>query len=114
MKLKRKLVGRIMSLGLSGFIMAVTNSLVQIVCNITIGAYGGDLYIGVMTILNSVREIANIAIVGITNGAQPVLGFNYGAGKTGNPIYRDYWLCLYDFCVGMCHDLSEHFYQNVQ
>ena len=81
MKLKRKLVGRIMSLGLSGFIMAVTNSLVQIVCNITIGAYGGDLYIGVMTILNSVREIANIAIVGITNGAQPVLGFNYGAGE---------------------------------
>ena len=76
MKLKRKLVGRIMSLGLSGFIMAVTNSLVQIVCNITIGAY-----IGVMTILNSVREIANIAIVGITNGAQPVLGFNYGAGE---------------------------------
>ena len=75
MKLKRKLVGRIMSLGLSGFIMAVTNSLVQI------GAYGGDLYIGVMTILNSVREIANIAIVGITNGAQPVLGFNYGAGE---------------------------------
>lgn len=81
MKLKRKLVGRITSLGLSGFIMAVTNSLVQIVCNITIGAYGGDLYIGVMTILNSVREIVNIAIVGITNGAQPVLGFNYGAGE---------------------------------
>ncbi|MGN1206267.1 MAG: MATE family efflux transporter [Eubacterium sp.] len=81
MRLKRKLVARIMSLGLSGFIMSVTNSLVQIVCNITIGMYGGDLYIGVMTILNSVREIVNIAIVGITNGAQPVLGFNYGAGE---------------------------------
>ena len=46
-----------MSLGLSGFIMAVTNSLVQIVCNITIGAYGGDLYIGVMTILNVKSQI---------------------------------------------------------
>ncbi|MDD5995257.1 MAG: MATE family efflux transporter [Clostridiales bacterium] len=81
MILKKQLVPKIMGLGLSGFIMAVTNSLVQIVCNITIGTYGGDLYIGIMTILNSVREIVNIAIVGITNGAQPVLGFNYGAGE---------------------------------
>lgn len=75
------LIRKIVGLGTSGFIMAVTNSLVQIVCNVTLGQYGGDLYIGVMTILNSVREIANIAIVGITNGAQPVIGFNYGAGE---------------------------------
>lgn len=79
MKLIPKLVKKIAALGTSGFIMAVTNSFVQIICNVTLKAYGGDLYIGVMTILNSVREIANIAIVGITSGAQPVLGFNYGA-----------------------------------
>ena len=72
-------IGKIAGLGMSGFIMAVTNSIVQIICNVTLKQYGGDLYIGVMTILNSVREIANIAIVGITSGAQPVLGFNYGA-----------------------------------
>lgn len=81
MRLRFPLVGKIIGLGTSGFIMAVTNSFVQIICNVTLKAYGGDLYIGVMTILNSVREIANIAIVGITSGAQPVLGFNYGAGK---------------------------------
>ena len=81
MKLQGVLVRKIVSLGTSGFIMAVTNSFVQIICNVTLKSYGGDLYIGVMTILNSVREIANIAIVGITSGAQPVLGFNYGAGE---------------------------------
>ena len=81
MKLQGVLVRKIVSLGTSGFIMAVTNSFVQIICNVTLKSYGGDLYIGVMTILNSVREIVNIAIVGITSGAQPVLGFNYGAGE---------------------------------
>ncbi len=79
MRLEFPLVRKIVGLGTSGFIMAVTNSFVQIICNVTLKSYGGDLYIGVMTILNSVREIANIAIVGITSGAQPVLGFNYGA-----------------------------------
>ena len=81
MRLEFPLVKKIVGLGTSGFIMAVTNSFVQIICNVTLKSYGGDLYIGVMTILNSVREIANIAIVGITSGAQPVLGFNYGAGE---------------------------------
>ena len=81
MRLEFPMVRKIVGLGTSGFIMAVTNSFVQIICNVTLKSYGGDLYIGVMTILNSVREIANIAIVGVTSGAQPVLGFNYGAGE---------------------------------
>lgn len=81
MKVQFRVMCKIVGLGMSGFIMAVTNSIVQIICNITLKQYGGDLYIGVMTILNSVREIANIAIVGITSGAQPVIGFNYGAGE---------------------------------
>lgn len=81
MALRPILVLRIAGLGLSGFIMAVTNGIVQIVCNRTLKIYGGDLYIGVMTVLNSVREIAHVVIMGITNGAQPVIGFNYGAGE---------------------------------
>lgn len=81
MRIQLRLILKIIGLGMSGFIMAVTNGVVQIICNITLKQFGGDLYIGVMTTLNSVREIANIAVVGITNGAQPVLGFNYGAGE---------------------------------
>lgn len=79
MKWQLPLVIRITGLGLSGFIMAVTNSIVQIVCNRTLKIYGGDLYVGIMTVLNSVREIANVVVVGITNGAQPVISYNYGA-----------------------------------
>lgn len=74
-----KLCREITTLGMSGFIMSATNCLVQIVCNITLKAYGGDLYIGIMTILNSVREIISLPVNGITNGSQPVLGYNYGA-----------------------------------
>ena len=73
----------IMAIGLPGFVMQGTNSLVQIVCNNQLQAYGGDLYVGIMTVLNSVREILSLPVMGITSGAQPVLGFNYGAKKNG-------------------------------
>lgn len=69
----------ILTLGTAGFIMQATNCVVQIVCNSTLQSYGGDLYIGVMTVLNSVREVLMLPVLGISNGAQPVLGYNYGA-----------------------------------
>lgn len=69
----------ITTLGMSGFIMSATNCVAQIACNSMLSIYGGDLYIGIMTILNSIREIISMPVMGITNGAQPVLGFNFGA-----------------------------------
>ncbi len=72
---------RIMTLGLPGFVMQATNSLVQIVCNTQLRNTGGDLYVGVMTVIGSVREILSLPVGGISNGAQPVLGYNYGAGR---------------------------------
>lgn len=71
----------ITTLGLAGFMMAITNSIVQVVCNATLSVYGGDLYVGVMTVINSIREIISMPVGGITNGSQPVISFNYGAGK---------------------------------
>lgn len=76
-----QLLRKIMGLGTSGFVMAGTTGAVQVVCNATLKLYGGDLYIGVMTILNSIREVLLLPISGLTSGAQPVLGFNYGAGR---------------------------------
>ena len=73
------LIREIITLGFSGFIMAITNSIVQIVCNATLSQYGGDLYIGIMTIINSVREFVFMPVLGITHASQPVMGFNYGA-----------------------------------
>ncbi len=71
----------IVALGIVGFIMQATNALTQVACNTTLQRYGGDLYVSVMTVLNSVREIFSMPIHGITSGAQPVLGYNYGAKK---------------------------------
>lgn len=79
MKVDWQLAKQIMSLGASGFIMQGTNCLVQVVCNSTLQIYGGDLYVGVMTVLNSVREVLSLPVSGISSGAQPVLGYNYGA-----------------------------------
>lgn len=81
MKVQLKLLKEIVGLGTSGFVMAITNGIVQIVCNAVLSGFGGDIYVGVMTVLNSVREITHLPVTGITNGAQPVIGFNYGAGK---------------------------------
>ena len=79
MRLGARRVGKILALGLSGFIMAITNSLVQMACNASLQAYGGDIYVGVMTVINSVREVAQMPVNGVTNSAQPVISFNYGA-----------------------------------
>ena len=88
LRLKRSKIGvskerlkRIISLGLPGFVMQGTNSLVSIVCNNQLQSYGGDLYVGIMTILNSVREMLSLPMTGITHGTQPIIGFNYGAKK---------------------------------
>lgn len=83
LRLRGDLVKRILALGLSGFTMSVTNSLVQIFCNASLQFYGGDLYVGAMTIIYSVREVAQMPIQGFTQGAQPVLGYNYGAEQNG-------------------------------
>lgn len=69
----------IFKFGTSNFIMQGTNCLVQVACNSTLQNYGGDLYVGIMTVLNSVREITMLPISGIVSGAQPVISFNYGA-----------------------------------
>ncbi len=70
---------KIVSLGLSGFFVNMTNSLVQVVCNATLQHYGGDTYVGVMTIINTIREVVIMPVQGLTNGSQPVEGYNYGA-----------------------------------
>lgn len=83
LKVDWKLTREITALGMAGFIMQGTNCLVQVVCNATLKRYGGDLYVGIMTVINSVREILSLPVSGLTSGAQPVLGYNYGAKQFG-------------------------------
>ena len=69
----------IISLGTAGFIMQLTNSLVTICCNNVLSVTGGDIYISVMTIVSSVRQLVETPIYAINEGASPILSYNYGA-----------------------------------
>ena len=69
----------IFRLGTANFIMQGTNCLVQVACNSTLQIYGGDLYVGIMTVVNSIREIFMLPLSGMVGGAQPVISYNYGA-----------------------------------
>ena len=71
----------IISLGTAGFIMQLTNSLVSIFCNNVLGATGGDVYISVMTIISSVRQMVETPIYAINEGTSPILSYNYGARR---------------------------------
>lgn len=74
---------QITQLGVAGFVMQATNGIVQVAANNMLGIYGGDIYIGIMTVLNSVRDVVSLPLHGFTNAAQPVIGYNYGARKLG-------------------------------
>ncbi len=83
MKLSIPILKQIVSLGMSGFVMYLSTGIVQVACNSSLAKYGGDLCIGIMTVLTSIREIVYLPLSGLTGGAQPVIGYNYGAAEYG-------------------------------
>ena len=78
-RIQKDITRDVFKLGTANFIMQGTNCLVQVMCNSTLQLFGGDLYVGVMTVLSSVREITMLPVSGIVGGGQPVISFNYGA-----------------------------------
>ena len=95
--LSPEIVKSITAMGFTGFVMEFTNSLTQVVCNRTLKFYGGEMYVGIMTIVNSVRAIMGVAVNGIVQGAQPVLGFNYGAKKYNRVLQGIRYSSLFAF-----------------
>ena len=81
LKLNKSLVGAIFAIGCAPFAMQIAASCVQIICNNSLKTYGGDLAIGAMATINSVIMMVGMPIIGISQGAQPIIGFNYGAKK---------------------------------
>lgn len=71
----------IMALGISPFIMQATESAISIILNRGLSMYGGDLYVGSMTILQSVMQLIVIPVQGFTQGVQPIISYNFGARK---------------------------------
>lgn len=72
---------RTLSLGVSPFTMTFTESAIQVVLNRGMMLYGGDMYVGTMTIISSIVNLFSTPLHGYTHGVQPLLSFNYGAGN---------------------------------
>ncbi|MDD6221427.1 MAG: MATE family efflux transporter, partial [Lachnospiraceae bacterium] len=73
--------GKIVSLGLTPFIMQVTNSLVSLCCNSMLMRWGGTMYVSAMTTVSSVRQILDTPVMAITEGTSPAISYNYGARR---------------------------------
>lgn len=81
LKIRPKTVGPCIALGVAPFIMQFTESVLNICFNTSLLKHGGDVAVGAMTILSSVMQMSMLPIQGLTQGAQPIIGFNYGAKK---------------------------------
>ena len=81
MRLEPAVVGRIAALGVAPFIMQSTESLVTVVLNSGLQRYGGDLYVGTVTVMQSVMQMVVMPVQGITQGVQPIMSYNFGAGN---------------------------------
>jgi len=81
LRFDRHILMRTVSLGVSPFTMTSTESAIQIVLNRGMMLYGGDMYVGTMTIIASVVNLFSIPLHGFTHGVQPLMSFNYGAGN---------------------------------
>ena len=76
-----KTLALVLSLGVSPFLMTATECVIQLAFNTGAATYGGDSAVAIMSILFSVAQIANLPVQGFCQGAQPVVGFNFGARK---------------------------------
>lgn len=79
MKVRAKVILPCMALGLAPFIMQFTESVIAVCFNTSLLKYGGDLAVGAMTILITVMQFAMLPMHGLTQGAQPIISYNYGA-----------------------------------
>lgn len=81
MKLEKNIILPVMGLGISSFVMLSTESLLSISFSSSLARYGGDIAVGAMTVITSVSQLATLPLQGLCQGGQPVISFNFGAGK---------------------------------
>ncbi|MBE6773883.1 MAG: MATE family efflux transporter [Ruminococcaceae bacterium] len=81
LKIDFRLVLPCVALGLATFVMQSSESVISVCFNSSLLSYGGDIAVGAMTVLTSVMQFAMLPMMGIAQGAQPITGYNYGAGN---------------------------------
>ena len=96
LKLEADIVKSCLGLGIATFVMVATESLLSISFNSSLSRYGGDLAVGAMTILTSITQLVTMPMQGICQGAQPIISFNFGAGKKDRVkkiFYLEFVIC---------------------
>jgi putative MATE family efflux protein len=81
LKPERQIILPVMALGISSFVMLSTESLLSISFSSSLARYGGDVAVGAMTVITSASQLCTLPIQGVCQGGQPVMSFNFGAGK---------------------------------
>ena len=98
MKLEKHVVLEIISIGVSPFIMQIAASAVTVIINISLVKYGGDLAVGAYSLIISIAILTIMPMLGVNQGAQPIIGYNYGA----NNIHRVKKTLFYTIVVNSC------------
>ena len=98
LRLQRRVILPVMALGISTFVMMSTESLLSISFSSSLARYGGDVAVGAMTVITSAGQLCVLPIQGICQGGQPVVSFNFGAGK--KPRVKEAFRFQLTLCVG--------------
>lgn len=93
LRIERDVILPVLALGVSPFVMSATESLLNVAFNSSLARYGGDAAVGAVTIAASVMQLQFMPAQGLTQGAQPVISYNYGAGKTAR-VRKTYRLLI--------------------
>ena len=101
LRINPKIIGPVLALGISPFIMQATESLLSVCFNTSLGKYGGDIAVGAMTILASVMQAAMMPVQGLSQGMQPIVSYNYGAKQFGR-VKKAFLLTLMSCMIYTC------------
>ena len=92
-RLKAQLVKNIIAIGISPFLMQTTSCVIVIFMNNQFVRYGGDMAVGAYSIANSMVMVFFMFVMGMIQGMQPIVGYNYGAEKYDR-MFRCLWLTI--------------------
>ena len=98
MKLRGKIIGPCLGLGVSSFVMISTESILSISFTSSLNRFGGDVAVGAMTVLTSINQLVSMPLTGLCMGGQPLISFNYGAKKLNR--VKEAFFCQFFACVG--------------
>lgn len=101
LKIRSKVLLPCIGLGVAPFVMQSTESILVLCFNSSLLKYGGDLAVGAMTILSSVMQFALLPLQGLTQGGQPIISFNYGAGNADRvkEAFKMQTICCVNFAA---------------